>query len=161
MELFTVGEIDEVWVLGDLYEMDFARVHVGSPASVTVVAYPDKRFQGKVDWVSGAPDPNTRTAKVRCTFANPDKTLRPQMYATVQISAEQETALAIPRRALLRLGDDKVVFVQVGEGDGRARFKRVTVDVDEGESSPYLVIRKGLTEGEKVVVNGAILLSQL
>ena len=77
-ELFTVGELDKVWVLADLYEMDIARVHVGSPAVVTVVAYTDKVFKGKVDWVSGMLDPNTRTAKVRCTFDNPEQRFSPR-----------------------------------------------------------------------------------
>jgi membrane fusion protein, heavy metal efflux system len=162
VELFTVGELDRVWVLGDLYEMDLARVHVGSPAMVSVVSYPGKVFQGTVDWVSGSLDPNTRTAKVRCTFDNPDRLLRPMMYATVQISVDRETALAIPRNALLRLGEDKIVFVQLGEPGqgGVVRFQRVAVDVDEGESSPWLVVRKGLQQGQKLVVSGAILLSQ-
>jgi cobalt-zinc-cadmium efflux system membrane fusion protein len=158
-ELYTIGEVDKVWVLGDLYEMDMARVHVGSPGSVTVVAYPGKEFTGTVDWVSGSLDPSTRTAKVRCTFDNPDKLLRPQMYATVRVSVDRERTLAIPRNALLRLGEEKVVFVGAGESDGRVRFQRVPVDVDEGESSPWLVVKKGLTPGQKVVVNGAILLA--
>jgi cobalt-zinc-cadmium efflux system membrane fusion protein len=159
-ELFTIGELDRVWVLGDLYEVDLARVRVGSPASVTVVTYPGKAFRGKVDWVSGMLDPNTRTAKVRCTFDNPDGLLRPEMYATVQISVEQKRALAIPRGALLRLGEYKVVFVEIGENDGRVRFERIPVDVDEGESSEWLEVKHGLTPGQKVVVSGAILLSQ-
>jgi cobalt-zinc-cadmium efflux system membrane fusion protein len=159
VELFTIGEVDKVWVLGDLYEMDFARVHVGTPASVSVVAYPGKTFEGTVDWVSGSLDPNTRTAKVRCTFNNPDKLLRPQMYATVQISVDREKTLAIPRNALLRLGEERVVFVELGETEGRVRFQRISVDVDEGEASPWLVVRKGLQAGQKIVVNGAILLS--
>ncbi|MGO9833182.1 MAG: efflux RND transporter periplasmic adaptor subunit [Polyangiaceae bacterium] len=159
-ELFTVGEVDKVWVLGDLYEMDLARVHVGTPAVVSVVTYKDKVFKGQVDWVSGMLDPSTRTAKVRCTFDNPDKLLRPEMYATVQISVDQTRALAIPRGALLRLGEYKVVFVDVGEGEGRIRFERVPVDVDEGESSQWLEVKHGLTAGQKIVVSGAILLSQ-
>jgi cobalt-zinc-cadmium efflux system membrane fusion protein len=159
-ELFTIGELDKVWVLGDLYEMDLARVHVGSPAAVTVIAYKDKVYQGQVDWVSEMLDPSTRTAKVRCTFANPDGVLRPEMYATMRISVDQKKALAIPRSALLRLGEYKVVFIEVGEGEGRARFERVPVDVDEGESSPWLEVKHGLALGQKVVVSGAILLSQ-
>jgi cobalt-zinc-cadmium efflux system membrane fusion protein len=160
VELFTIGEIDRVWVLGDLYEMDMARVHPGAQATVSVVAYPDKVLQGKVDWVSGALDPNTRTAKVRFTFDNSEKLLRPMMYATVQISVDQERTRAIPRNALLRLGDETVVFIEVGEADGYVRFQRVTVDVDEGESSPWLVVKKGLQAEQKLVVKGAILLSQ-
>jgi membrane fusion protein, heavy metal efflux system len=159
-ELFTVGEIDKVWVIADLYEMDIARVHVGTPANVTVVTYKDKVFKGQVDWVSGMLDPATRTAKVRCTFDNPDRLLRPEMYATVQISVDQTRALAIPRNALLRLGEYKVVFIEVGDEPGRVRFQRMPVDVDEGESSQWLEVKHGLEPGQKIVVNGAILLSQ-
>jgi hypothetical protein len=57
---------------------------------------------------------------------------------------DQEESLAIPRNSLLRLGDDKIVFVQSGEGDGHVHFKQVKVDVDEGEESPWLVVKKGL-----------------
>lgn len=158
-ELFTIGELDHVWVIGDLYEMDFARVHVGAPAMVTVVAYPNKVFKGTVDWVSGSLDPSTRTARVRCTFDNTDRFLRPMMYATVQISVDQKKALAIPREALLRLGDQKIVFIQIGQGDGMVKFKRVPVDVDEGESSQWLEVKKGLEAGQKIVTAGAILLA--
>jgi cobalt-zinc-cadmium efflux system membrane fusion protein len=158
-ELFTIGELDHVWVIGDLYEMDFARVHIGAPVIVTVVAYPGKVFKGTVDWVSGSLDPGTRTARVRCVFDNKDRFLRPMMYATVQISVDQKNAVAIPRDSLLRLGDQKVVFVELGESDGLVKFKRVAVDVDEGESSQWLEVKKGLDAGQKIVTAGAILLA--
>jgi cobalt-zinc-cadmium efflux system membrane fusion protein len=161
VELFTIGELDKVWVLGNVYEMDLSRVHVGAPASVSVVAYPGKAFEGKVDWVSGTLDPTTRTTTVRSTFDNPDKLLRPMMYATAQISVDQKRALAIPRNALLRLGEFKIVFTEVGESNGQVRFVRVPIDVDEGESSPWLEVRHGLERGQRIVVNGAILLSSM
>jgi len=160
VELFTIGELDKVWVLGELYEMDIARVKKGAPATVRVVAYPGKVFKGTVDWVSGALDPNTRTAKVRCTFDNPDKLLRPMMYSSVQISVDQEKTLAIPRNALLRLDQTTAVFLETGEGDGHVAFRKVVINVDEGEGSAWLVVRNGLSTGQKLVVNGAILLSQ-
>jgi len=159
-ELFTIGQLDKVWMLGDLYEMDLARVHVGTTATVSVVAYPNKVYRGIVDWVSGTLDPGTRTAKVRCTFDNPDKELRPEMYATVEISVDRRRALAIPRNAVLHYGDYRVAFVELGEEDGYTRFHRVPVELDETESGPLLVVKNGLERGESVVVNGAILLSQ-
>jgi membrane fusion protein, heavy metal efflux system len=160
-ELFTIGSLDQVWVLGNVYEMDLARVRVGASVVVTVVAYPGKEFRGQVDWVSGALDPNTRTATVRCTFDNPDRLLRPMMYATARISVDQKRVASIPRNALLRLGASKVVFTQVGDSDGHVRFRRAPVDVDEGESSPWLEVKGGLLPGQKVVINGAILLSSM
>jgi len=47
-ELFTVGSIDPVWVYADVYEADLARVRVGAPVLVKVIAYPDKSFAGRV-----------------------------------------------------------------------------------------------------------------
>ncbi len=159
-ELFTIGELDRVWVLGDVYEIDLARVHVGAPAEITVIAYRDKSFLGRVDWVSGMLDPNTRTAKARFKFDNPEHLLRPEMYATVRISVDSKRALAIPRGALLRLGEYKVVFIEVGKSPGAVRFERVPVEVDEAGSGPLLHVTHGLEAGQEVVVSGAILLSQ-
>jgi len=159
-ELFTVGQIDKVWVFADVYEIDMARVHVGAKAVVTVLTYPNKEFVGTVDWVSGALDPTTRTAKVRCTFDNPDKLLRPQMYATVRVSVDEKKALAIPREALVQMGEYTVVFVEVGDADGRVTFERLPVDVDDREGSPWLEVKHGLDAGQKVVTSGAAFLSQ-
>jgi len=153
-ELFTIGELDRVWVLGDIYEIDLGRVHVGATALVTVVAYPGKVFKGTVDWISGSLDPNTRTAKVRCTFDNPDRLLRPMMYSTVQISVDQRKALAIPATALQRLGEYKVVFIEKSESEGKVRFERVPVDVDERDTTSWLEVKHGLERGQKVVSKG-------
>ena len=159
-ELFTIGEVDSVWVLGDVYEIDLSRVHVGAAAQVAVVAYPGKVFNGMVDWVSGSLDPNTRTAKVRCTFNNPDKLLRPMMYSTVQIAVDQRKALAIPLKAIKPMGEYKVVFLKVGEADGHVRFERVPVDVDGHETTAWLEVKHGLEPGQTIVVSGADALAQ-
>ncbi len=158
-ELFTIGELDRVCVLGYVYEVDIGRVHVGTPAKVTVPAHPDKVFEGRVDWVSGSLDAVTRTARVRCTFENPDQLLRPSMYATVRIAVDERKALAVPPGALLRLGEYKMVFVQLGELDGFVRYERLPVEVVEGEG-PWLEVTHGLDLGQQVVVSGAATLSQ-
>jgi len=159
-ELFTIGELDKVWVFADIYEIDMARVHVGAPAAVTVLTYKDKVFQGKVDWISGSLDPNTRTAKVRCTFDNPDHLLRPLMYSTVRIAVDQKSALAIPKDAVVHLGEYRVVFIQLADADGHQRFERLPVDIDEREGSPWVAVIHGLDAGQKVVVAGTAYLSQ-
>jgi cobalt-zinc-cadmium efflux system membrane fusion protein len=159
-ELFTIGELDKVWILGDIYEIDLARVHVGAKASVTSVAYLDKAFLGTVDWVSGSLDPNTRTAKVRVTLDNPEGKLRPMMYTTAAISVDQKSALAIPRTAIVQMGEYKVVFVKAGEADGLTHFERLPIDIDEREGGEFVAVRHGIEAGQGVVVNGASALSQ-
>src|SRR5580658_8423053 len=158
-ELFTVGRLGEVWVLGDLFELDMSRVKVGAPAQVSVIAYPGKTFEGKVDWVSGILDPTMRTAKVRCTFDNPDTLLKPEMYATVAISVEARKELALPKGSVLRSGEQTVVFVELGTSPGgKVRLARVPVVVDEGESSNWLPVTKGIEKGTRVVTHGSVLL---
>ncbi len=160
-ELFTVGETRRVWVVGDLYEADVARVIVGAQADVTLLAYPGKVFHGKVDWISSTLDPGTRTARVRCTFDNADGLLRPEMFATLQLAVDPRHALAVPRESLLHLGEYRVVFRRVGETNGRTRFERVPVEVEDAVSGPWVEVRHGLEPGDEVVVGGSALLSRL
>jgi cobalt-zinc-cadmium efflux system membrane fusion protein len=154
-ELFTVGELDEVWVLSDIYESDIARVTVGAHAAVAAVAYPNRKFEGKVDWISGTLDPATRTEKVRCTFANPDRLLKQDMYTTVTISVASRKALALPRSAVLHMGDQNVVFIDRGKSpEGKERFERVPILVDDIMGNQWLPVLHGLNAGERVVTTG-------
>jgi cobalt-zinc-cadmium efflux system membrane fusion protein len=153
-ELFTIGEVDKVWVIGDIYEIDIPRVRAGESVQVMTVAYPGVPFPGTVDWLSGALDANTRTAKVRCVIDNPDKKLRPMMYSTISIAVDQRKAVAIPRTAIVKMGEYKVIFIQVGEADGRVHFKRLPVEVDESRVGPFVAVKHGATAGQEIVVIG-------
>jgi membrane fusion protein, heavy metal efflux system len=160
VELFTIGDLSKVWVFADIYEMDLARMRVGTTAKVTVVSQPGKVFEGKVDWVANMLDPTTRTAKVRCSFDNPEMLLKPEMYATVQVSVQSRRALAIPRTAVFRLGDTTVAFVQKSAEGGNVEFERTPVKVDEAEGSKLVVVEHGLERGQKIVESGGVLLLQ-
>jgi cobalt-zinc-cadmium efflux system membrane fusion protein len=159
VELFTVGEIDRVWALADIFEADLGRVRAGAPVTVEVIAFPGRRFAGKVDWISGAVDPSTRTAKVRCAVDNSDRLLKPEMYATASIAVPGRRALAIPRGAVLRQGDQTVVFREVGTTpEGLVRFERWPVKVDDEGSDAMVAVLAGLAPGDRVVSAGGILL---
>jgi cobalt-zinc-cadmium efflux system membrane fusion protein len=159
VELFTIGELDRVWIVADLFEMDLGKVKKAAHVSVKVVAYPERIFDGNVEWVSGSLDAATRTAKVRISVDNKERLLKPEMYATVSISVDERKALAIPRNALMRLGDQTIVFKQIGSApDGRLKFERVPVAVDEEEGGDWLPLTHGLSEGDRIVTAGGILL---
>ena len=160
VELFTIGELDRVWVLADIFETDLGRVRAGEKIALNVVGVPTHTFEGQVDWVATMLDPTTRTARVRCVLENPDHLLKPEMYATVKLSVDAREALAIPRSALLHLGDSTMVFVELGASpDGRVRFERRPVLVDDVEGSTFLPVSHGIAAGDKVVTAGATLLS--
>ena len=159
VELFTVGELDRVWVMADVFEVDLAQIKKNAAVTVSVVAYPLRAFEGRVEWISGSLDAGTRTAKIRVSIDNHERLLKPEMYATVAISVEEQKAMAIPRSALLRLGDQTVVFVQIGvTSDGRLQFERRPVAVDEEQGGDFLPVTHGLTEGDRVVMTGGVLL---
>lgn len=159
VELFTIGELDRVWVLADVFEMDLPRVKKGAQVAVNVLAYPSETFTGEVEWISGALDPTSRTAKVRCSVANADSKLRPEMFGTATISVNPDSKLAIKRSAVLLLGEQPVLFAQTGTAPtGQLRFQRRPVAVDDLADGEYVPLKAGIERGEKVVVNGGVLL---
>lgn len=159
-ELFTVGELDTVWVMADLFEMDVGRVRTGTECLVKVLAYPGRVFKGAAEWVSETLDPGTRTAKVRCKLANPERALKPEMYATAALAVDRQRALALPRGSILHLGDQTMVFVELGSApDGRVRFERRPVSISEEMGGDFLPVIRGISAGERVVTTGAIVLS--
>ncbi|MDB4943750.1 MAG: putative Co/Zn/Cd efflux system rane fusion protein [Labilithrix sp.] len=160
VELFTVGELDRLWVVADVYEMDTARVKVGSNVNLKLFSLPNKVFPAKVEWVSGTLDPQTRTSKVRCVIDNKDRLFKPEMYATLYISVDERRAVSIPRTALIRLGEQTAVFVEKGRSaDGRHVFVKTPVTVDEAEGGKWLPLTKGPERGAPIVTEGTILLA--
>jgi membrane fusion protein, heavy metal efflux system len=156
-ELYTIGRQDALWLLADVYEQDLGRVKVGAAVEVTTVAYPDRVLKGRVDWVSGALDPVMRTTTVRCTLENPEGWLKPQMYATAKIETEGTKTMAIPRVAVLHFGDKQMV---IGVDSAADRYERRPVIVDEDQVGDWVPVLHGLEAGDKIVTNGALLLSE-
>jgi len=159
IELFTVGDIDRVWIWGDIYERDLGKVRRGQQVAMTSVTYPGRVIQGTVDFVGDTLDPQTRTAKVRCAVTNPGHLLKPEMYVTLSVEFERRETLALPRTAVVRSGDRQTVYVEEGKTeDGRARFHERAIELGEADDG-WVGIRSGLASGERVVVSGSILLS--
>jgi len=158
-ELFTVGDIDRVWVWGDLYERDLGKVRRGQIVTISSVAYPGRTITGAVDFVGNVLDPQTHTAKIRCVVPNAEHVLKPEMYVTLSVELERREMLALPRTAVVRSGDRQTVYVEDGKtGDGRARFHERPIELGEADDG-WVGVRSGLAPGERVVVSGSILLS--
>jgi cobalt-zinc-cadmium efflux system membrane fusion protein len=154
--LLTVANLDTVWVIGDLFERDLRFVRRGQPASVTTSAYPGERFEGKVNYISESIDPASRTAKVRVSVANPAGRLKPEMYAAVALEvAGDERTPTVPADAIFTEQGRSFVYVELAPG----RFVRRAVEVAAGEG-PSRKVLSGLRLGERIVVDGALLLRQ-
>jgi membrane fusion protein, heavy metal efflux system len=159
VELFTVGSVDELWLIGDVYEADLPYVKPGAAVSLEVPAHPGRVFHGTVDWVSDTLDPVLRTAKVRCLLKNEEGLLRPEMYQVVTVAAPARHALTVPRDAVLRLGDETDVFVEQPHGpDGSVPFRRRRVLANEQLPGDRVPVLAGLKAGERVAAAGSIFL---
>jgi cobalt-zinc-cadmium efflux system membrane fusion protein len=158
-ELFTIGDLDFVWIWGDVYERDLGRVRSGQKVTISSVATPGRPLVGTVNYVGGALDPQTHTARIRCIVPNAGRTLKPEMYVTLSVELERAESLALPRGAVIRAGDRQIVFVEAGKtADVRTRFRQRAVELGEADDG-WVRIASGLSAGERVVVSGSILLS--
>jgi cobalt-zinc-cadmium efflux system membrane fusion protein len=155
--LMTVANLDTVWVIGDLFERDLQLVGRGQPATVTTGAYPGIRFEGRVNYISAAIDPASRTAKVRVSVANPGGRLKPEMYAVVAlaVAGDGQRALNAPADAIFTEDGRSFVYLELSAG----RFARRAVEVAPG-GGPNRRILTGLRLGDRIVVDGALLLRQ-
>jgi membrane fusion protein, heavy metal efflux system len=157
--LVTVGDNTAVWVWADLYERDIATVKRGQAAgklaaSVSVKAYPGDEFAGTVDLVSPAMEESSRTVKVRVEVKNPDGRLLSGMFAAVKLFLPgTDETLAVPRNAVLEDEGRSFVFVHYS-GEYYVRRPVVT-----GRTwATWIEIKKGLTEAQTVVDEGAFLM---
>lgn len=152
--LFTVADLDQLQVLADLYERDLALVREGQFAIVKVEAYPEIDFPAKVTAVGDVVDPLTRTIKVRAQVNNESHRLKPEMFAKLQLDVSDTAQfLIVPREAVLE-GDGKQ-FVYVVENG--ARFVRRDVKTVNAASGQTRIV-EGLTQGERIVTKGAVLI---
>jgi membrane fusion protein, heavy metal efflux system len=153
--LFKIIDISSVWVDANVFEKDLERVRLGQEVKVSVPAFPESHFSGKVILVSSVVDPETRSVKVRTEVPNRDGKLKPDMFANVEILTDvNRSAISIPQTALLNDGGQSVVFVALGSSYER---RVVTTGI---QSNGRVEIRDGLKAGDKVVIKGNYLLLQ-
>ena len=153
-QLMTIANISSLLVYMDIYERDFPLVRTGQEVSLETVAYPRKVFRGKIIYLGGMVDPNTRTFHVRAEIPNPERLLKPGMFASVRIRlATPRPVVAVPEVSVLRDEHGYHVFVEQSPGEFVVR------NVDPGrEEKGWIRIESGLEPGEKVAVKGALLL---
>lgn len=152
--LFIVADLDELQVLADLYERDLALVREGQSAVVRVEAYPDIDFPAKVFAVGDVVDPSTRTIKVRALVNNQAHKLKPEMFAQLRLDISGiGPFLAIPREAVLEVDGKQFVYV-VEEGNRYVKRDVKTVNISPDQTR----VLEGLTQGERIVTKGAVLI---
>ena len=152
--LFMVADLSTLWVVIDVYEKDISRLRIGTGVKVSVTAFPDKIFKGRISYIADVVDEKTRTVKARVTLDNSSGFLKPGMFATVGIvSDKREKTLVVPTSAVQREGEGTIVFVARDESTFEKRVVAIGPEV-----SGYHQVLSGLKAGDKVVTKGAFIL---
>ena len=153
--VYTVSDLSRVWVEAHIYESELEWVETGLKAEMTLPYRPGRVFEGKVAYVYPYLQRKTRDVVVRLEFENPDRTLKPEMFADVRIEARMAgEGIQIPDEAVIRSGRRNVVFVYRGDG----RFVPREVALGHALDENRIEILSGLAPGERVVTSGQFLL---
>lgn len=148
--LFTIADLSTVWVRADFPEQQARRLKSGLGIEVRVSAYPDETFKGVITYVGAVIDPATRTILARAEVPNPDRRLRPEMFAEVTLMTDEQSVLTVSRQAIQQAGNRLVAFVARGPRSFESR------DVTIGEASKeYVQVKTGLVAGDQVVTEGS------
>lgn len=153
--LYTVADLSSVWVMVDINEKDLAKVRKGQTAIVMVGAFPDLKLKGRITYIADLVNESTRTVKARIEVANPGRKLKPEMFATVELTlaADAPPVLAVPEDAVQELDGKKLVFVT----ENGTEFEQRPVEL--GRAAGGMVeITGGLKEGERYAAKGGFVL---
>jgi RND family efflux transporter MFP subunit len=177
MPLYDVDDLETVWIEAQVYEADQALLKKDQLVTATTEAFPNRTFQGKLDFVYPHLDQSSRTLTVRFHMPNPGHWLRPGMYVTVTLKvpptamaaysaaladdAERNNGrvLAVPDNAVIDTGKLKIVYREAAP----TVFEGVEVQLGPrmalpGSSLAYYPVLKGLQAGDSVVTNGSFLI---
>jgi Cu(I)/Ag(I) efflux system membrane fusion protein len=152
--LLTIADLSRVWIEAEVFEADLELVKPGIAAAVTLPYLPERRFEATVEYIYPYLDGATRTGRVRLTLANPERVLKPEMYAEVSLQADLGERLSVPEEAVIVAGESRIVFVDLGAG----RLKPVRIRT--GRRAQGLVeVLEGLSDGDTVVTSGNFLIA--
>jgi cobalt-zinc-cadmium efflux system membrane fusion protein len=155
--LFVVSDPAKLWLQVDVAESDLSSLQAGQKLQIHSRAFPDRVFDGVVSKIGDSMDSSTRSIKVRGVVNNPDKLLKAEMYVTVDVSQDitkiAAAGVEIPSKAVFMKGNDSYLFIE--QAPGEYLRKHVTLGTEKDGKVPVF---EGVNPGQKVVVEGALLL---
>ncbi len=154
--VLRIADPARLWVQLQVFDRDLPRVQLGDAAEITSEAYVDRTFRGVVGHVGASLDAHTRTARVRIEVDNAGEVLRPGQFVTARLrsaTAGARSALTLPGTAIVQVEGRPAAFVAVGADEFELRY--LELGVTDG---PEVEVRRGVDEGEPVVVAGAFAL---
>jgi len=153
--LYKITDLSTVWIIAQVAERDLGALRAGQSARIDFKAFPGESFEGRVSFVYPELNMATRTAQARIVVANKERRIRIGQYAdiTVESPAASGPVVAVPGSAVIDSGTRRIALVAKGDGVFEPRDL-----VLGGRGDGYVEAKKGLNEGERVVVRGNFLI---
>jgi len=148
----------KLWMVASVPESELGGYRVGQKVSMSVSAYPARRFTGTLSYIGDVSDPASHRISLRAEVADPNHLLRPQMLAQFSIEIQAATeAPAVPETALARESDGSFSAWVARDAQSFTRRKVVTGLTQDG----WVQIVDGLKPGERIARERALFLSNL
>ncbi|MDQ2719994.1 MAG: efflux RND transporter periplasmic adaptor subunit [Bacteroidota bacterium] len=153
-DLFTISDLENVWVWANVYESNISNVHLGDNVDVTTLSYPGKVFKGKVDQILNVLDPTNKVMKIRVVLSNPGYALKPQMFASVTVMSQtNQQGLCVPSDALTFNNSQYYILIYKSNSD--VRIMPVQIISTNADKS---YITGGLKAGDTIIGSNVVLI---
>ncbi len=160
-KLFEVADFQKMWFVFNAYERDLPWLKLGQVVEIRTPSHPGRVFKAPIAFIDPNLDEFTRTARVRVELNNPlveeggrkRRLFLHRLFAEATVETTTPETLTVPRSAVIWPGGRPRVFVD--QGDGAYRL----VHINPGrQGDTHLEVLDGVKDGEKVVVQGGVLL---
>jgi membrane fusion protein, heavy metal efflux system len=155
---YSVADLSTMWMIANVIETDAPAYKLGQDVEVTVPAYPDKIFKGRITALGSIIDPNSHRQLVRSQIDDPEHLLRSGMFASFVIRVgDPVRSVAMPVNGVTREGDGTMTVWVTSD---RRHFVKRTVKLGLQQDGWDQVL-EGLQPGETVVTDGAVFVSNV
>ena len=125
-KLYHIADLQPIRVVADVFERNLSRVQEGQSVTVTTPMNPERIYRGTIDQITPQIKDERRAASARILLDNSDGSLRPGMYASVQVERTGDPQPAIAAHVLLTDASGAYVLIR----EGPRAFRRVYVEAD-------------------------------
>ena len=151
--LFTISDLNEVWVMVDIYATNVQHIETGMDVDISILSYPDTTFKGNIGAISQILDSDARVVKARVVLDNQDLRLKPGMMVDVIALKNKNTkAIGIPTSSLVF--DNNQNFVVIYKDDCNLEIRKVNI---LSSNNGITFIESGLSENDQVVSKNQLL----
>jgi cobalt-zinc-cadmium efflux system membrane fusion protein len=153
---FVIGDLSTVWLVANVRESEIPKIRIGQEVEAKVAGFGNRVFRAKVNYMAASLDPATRRLAVRSEVENPDRALKPEMFANFTIiTGQDQPSPSVPLAAVVYEGSSAHVWL--ARPDGAIEARKVKLGLINGDNAQVV---EGLSPEDQVVTRGALFIDR-